>query len=677
MTLKNLKTQKKKQITLKSKMITTLVPLMALIILLLGFSSYFLAKNSLLKNTEGFLISSAKLASIDVSDVIAERSNTLLALASNPILKEKSDFNSKKTFLKEAVKINKYKNIGIADTTGNIEYTSGTKGNIFEREYFKNALSGNIALGAPHFGKVSGDFLYEMASPITNSNGQVIGVLVAIRDGFELCDIISNINIMGDGGAYILDNQGTFIAEKDKSIVEKQINALEVSKAGSNIDTLQDIHKKMIAKETGISTYSNKGHKNYISYTSIKGTDWSLAVYVSYDIVLKEFSKIQILISLISIICLIVLTLLINYIANKISNPIVKVNTALNSFANGDFTNTIDINSINCKTELETMSISLIKANESLVNSFNSIKTTTNSIDNKSEVLKNISNELINLISGVSQAISDVANGTSTQAMDLTNITSSLCDFSESLEKLTKEVLIITSMNDIIKKKAENSTDELSNLTENLSKFNSNFNNFNSRLESNTLEIKKINEMTDLIRNISDQTNLLALNAAIEAARAGEAGKGFSVVADEIRKLAELSNQSTENIYSVVNNIIVNTEDLVSNSLNMKKDVESQDVVVNNTIKSFNEILLSINDIIPKISFMSENLNSINTNKDTILQKINNLSAISEEISATTEEIAASAEELNASAVVVGNSSEELNELTRKTKSEMDNFKTE
>ncbi|WP_066675591.1 methyl-accepting chemotaxis protein [Clostridium septicum] len=676
MTLKNLKRNQQKQITLKSKMRSGLIPIMAITIILLGFSSYVLAKNSLFKNTESFLVSSAKLASIGVSDVISERSNTLLALSSNPILKEKSDFNSKKTFLKESAETNKYKNIGISDINGNIEYISGSKGNVSEREYFQNALLGNISIGTPHFGKVSGDFLYEMAAPITNSDGQIIGVLVVIRDGFELCDIISNINIMGSGGAYILDNHGTYIAEKDKNIVEKQVNSLATSQSENN-NTLQDIHRKMIAKETGISTYYNKDADKYIAYTPIEGTDWSLAVYVTHNTVLKEFSKIKFLISLIAIICLISLTLLINYISDKISNPIIKVNNSLNSFANGDFTNKIDKSSINCKTELETMSISLIKANESLVNSFNKIKTTANSIDNKSEVLKNISNELTSLISGVSQAISDVANGTSTQAMDLTNITSSLCDFSESLEKLTEEVIVITSMNDIIKEKAETSTDELSKLIENLSKFNSNFNNFNLKLESNTLEIKKINEMTDLIRNISEQTNLLALNAAIEAARAGESGKGFSVVADEIRKLAELSNKSTETIYSVVNNIIVNTEDLVSNSLNMKKDVESQDIVVNNTIKSFNDILTSINDIIPKISFMSKNLNSINTNKNDILQNINNLSAISEEISATTEEIAASAEELNTSALVVGTASEELNELAHETKLEMDNFKTE
>lgn len=127
-----------------------------------------------------------------------------------------------------------------------------------------------------------------------------------------------------------------------------------------------------------------------------------------------------------------------------------------------------------------------------------------------------------------------------------------------------------------------------------------------------TKEVDKINVLSNAILQISEQTNLLALNAAIEAARAGEAGRGFSVVADEIRKLAEQSKQSVTEIQVVAEEILKVVNGLASNAENIVGFIESKvigdyDVLVN-TSTQYQADAKVFNDISTDLSATSQQL---------------------------------------------------------------------
>lgn len=144
--------------------------------------------------------------------------------------------------------------------------------------------------------------------------------------------------------------------------------------------------------------------------------------------------------------------------------------------------------------------------------------------------------------------------------------------------------------------------------------------------------------ITELITGISNQTNLLSLNAAIESARAGEAGKGFSVVADEIRKLSNQTQELTANISS----IILELEQKVEQAEGAVKELNEinieQNELVGATEEIFDNMLTQMKSSHDKVEAVYRKVDQIVSSNNNIVESINEISAVSEETSASSEE---------------------------------------
>ncbi len=155
----------------------------------------------------------------------------------------------------------------------------------------------------------------------------------------------------------------------------------------------------------------------------------------------------------------------------------------------------------------------------------------------------------------------------------------------------------------------------------------------------------KISAFTDVINSIAEQTNLLALNASIEAARAGEAGRGFSVVAEEIRKLAEESGKSVTDIKGIIDEIESSSLKSVEQMAIVTKTVNTQSGMVKATSSQFASISDSVHRLGEDINFLNTEVENISELREDILTAILNVSASTEQTSAATTEVSASSEE--------------------------------
>ena len=274
----------------------------------------------------------------------------------------------------------------------------------------------------------------------------------------------------------------------------------------------------------------------------------------------------------------------------------------------------------------------------------------------------------------VGRAITEIATGTQEQAHGLEEISRRVDLLSSSIrtmEKQSKDMYDIT-------KHAEKISSEGIEIVHQLQQSNTDS---LAASQEVSYEIKnlngKINEITQVmetIETIAEQTNLLALNASIEAARAGEYGRGFSVVADEIRKLAEQSKNATHQVQGVVSAIVSETNKTVETVEGTMKTAEklNDDVVL--TQSKFDQMSESVKQIAKSILAVNKEMDVMTSYNKLMGEGIEGASSVSEQTAASVQEIAASiVEQINAIADVA-NAAEKLTELNRELNSIMERY---
>ncbi|PLT31111.1 methyl-accepting chemotaxis protein [Peribacillus deserti] len=183
----------------------------------------------------------------------------------------------------------------------------------------------------------------------------------------------------------------------------------------------------------------------------------------------------------------------------------------------------------------------------------------------------------------------------------------------------------------------------------------------------------EIGDILGLITDIAEQTNLLALNAAIEAARAGEAGKGFSVVAAEVRKLAEQTRNSVTHISEITSIMQNDTKKSVSSILFVKEKVDAGLEIAGETQVRFDDILSSVQNVTEQIKEVTHASAKISGDISRVSERVNEMSHVAQsashhsvEVAAASEEQLASMEEVSAAASSLAHLAEELQSTVAK-----------
>lgn len=397
-----------------------------------------------------------------------------------------------------------------------------------------------------------------------------------------------------------------------------------------------------------------------------------LNVGISLESMYEQIQQSFVWMLTISLAIMIVAVLIGIIAARKIIQPLTRMSQQLKQYAEGDFTCELQLKQ---KDEIGVMSRDLANMRQTLGALVTKIQHSSKQLADNSHMLSSVISETASSTEEISRATDELAAGAG-----------GLASYSQEglnrLQTLADEIIVLTDRANEMKTRIEQ-VDKAS-----LSGMNS-VRELQQAVDSNaalTLEIGKemdelaaqselIREITAVIRAVSEQTNLLALNAMIESARAGEQGRGFAVVADQIRKLADQTASSVQNIEGIVqqvNGAIAKTQDHMHQGTDLARRTTEASA---NTGQAFSEIKQSVAEVIQGIEVLVRGIHQLNQDKDGTVLAIQSIATITQESTASTEEISASVEQQAATMEQISHSTDDLNEVVREMEKLTGRFK--
>jgi methyl-accepting chemotaxis protein len=420
------------------------------------------------------------------------------------------------------------------------------------QEWFATAVAGRAAIGEME--RAGSSLRWVLAVPRVE-DGRTTGVIAADIDTTELYTFIRDAKLGATGDAVLVDQRQLKIIALRDGVPPDESAMLQRGALETRYDLTST--REALAGRHGTERHEEIGERDVVTgYASVPAPGWAALVQQDEGDAFAAVSDLRERVAIVVLIALVVAVVFAYWFARRQTRPITAVAIAARRVADGDL-----------KARVEPSGATEV---QELGGSFNQM---VEALDRLDEQIAAASAQLSTASAELSSAADELSATTTQQTSAATETSATMEELARTSQSIAETVASVAGQTTDTRAVLEAAGTDMERSSE--------------RTLALAERVGEISSLLELINEIADQTNLLALNAAIEAARAGESGRGFSVVADEVRRLAERSKRSAADIAGIIESTQDETNATVmameSSSKHMQRGLTLMETVMEST----------------------------------------------------------------------------------------------